>query len=129
MAVRDDWQGRGVGTESLRAALDLADNGLNLSRVELTVYTDNAAGTGWDPALVSLGMFLRGEEIEDPVAWMNSPEVREFNRRSVHAWGEAAEAAGASTGGEVATAVETSLTQLAHYYSEADADQSEDKTR
>ena len=44
MAVRDDWQGRGVGTALLRAALDLADNWLNLSRVELTVYTDNAAG-------------------------------------------------------------------------------------
>lgn len=87
-----------------------------------------AVGTGWDPALISLGMFLRDEAIEDPVAWMNSPEVREFNRLSVHAWGEAVEAAGASTGGEVATAVETSLAQLAHYYSEADADQSEDKT-
>ena len=44
MAVRDDSQGRGVGTELLRAALDLADNWLNLTRVELTVYTDNAAG-------------------------------------------------------------------------------------
>ena len=44
MAVRDDWQGRGVGTELMRAALDLADNWLNLSRLELTVYTDNAAG-------------------------------------------------------------------------------------
>jgi putative acetyltransferase len=44
MAVRDDWQGRGVGTALLGTALDLADNWLNLSRVELTVYTDNAAG-------------------------------------------------------------------------------------
>jgi len=44
MAVRDDWQGRGVGTALLGKALDLADNWLNLSRVELTVYTDNAAG-------------------------------------------------------------------------------------
>jgi L-phenylalanine/L-methionine N-acetyltransferase len=44
MAVRDDWQGRGVGTALLRTALDLADNWLNLSRVELTVYSDNAAG-------------------------------------------------------------------------------------
>lgn len=44
MAVHDDWQGRGVGTTLMRAALDLADNWLNLSRVELTVYTDNAAG-------------------------------------------------------------------------------------
>ena len=43
MAVRDDWQGRGVGTALMEAALDLADNWLGLTRVELTVYTDNAA--------------------------------------------------------------------------------------
>ena len=44
MAVHDDWQGRGVGTALMGRALDPADNWLNLSRVELTVYTDNAAG-------------------------------------------------------------------------------------
>jgi putative acetyltransferase len=44
MAVRDDWQGKGVGTALMRAALDLADNWLGLTRVELTVYSDNAAG-------------------------------------------------------------------------------------
>ncbi len=44
MAVRGDWQGKGVGKALLGAALSLADNWLNLSRVELTVYTDNAAG-------------------------------------------------------------------------------------
>jgi L-phenylalanine/L-methionine N-acetyltransferase len=43
MAVRDDWQGRGVGTALMEAALDLAENWLNLTRVELSVYTDNAA--------------------------------------------------------------------------------------
>ncbi len=42
MAVRDDWHGRGVGTALMAAALDLADNWLNLTRVELEVYTDNA---------------------------------------------------------------------------------------
>ncbi|HEX7169574.1 MAG TPA: GNAT family N-acetyltransferase [Rubrobacter sp.] len=42
MAVHDDWQGRGVGTALMEAALDLADNWLNLTRVELTVYVDNA---------------------------------------------------------------------------------------
>lgn len=41
MAVRDDWQGKGVGTALLRAAVDLADNWLNLARLELTVFTDN----------------------------------------------------------------------------------------
>ena len=41
MAVHDAWQGRGVGTALLRAAVDLADNWLNLHRLELEVYTDN----------------------------------------------------------------------------------------
>ncbi len=44
MAVRDDLQGRGVGSKLMEAALDLADNWLGLTRVELHVYTDNAAG-------------------------------------------------------------------------------------
>ena len=44
MAVRDDWQGKGVGTALMQAALDLADRWLNLTRVELTVDVDNAAG-------------------------------------------------------------------------------------
>lgn len=43
MAVRDDWQGRGVGTAMLQAAIDMADKWLNLSRLELNVYTDNTA--------------------------------------------------------------------------------------
>ncbi len=42
MMVRDDWQGKGIGSALLQAALDLADNWLNLLRIELTVYTDNA---------------------------------------------------------------------------------------
>ena len=44
MAVRDDWQGKGVGTALMEAALDLADNWLNLTRIELRVYVDNTAG-------------------------------------------------------------------------------------
>lgn len=42
IAVRDDWQGKGVGTELIRAALDLADNWLGLTRLDLRVYMDNA---------------------------------------------------------------------------------------
>jgi L-phenylalanine/L-methionine N-acetyltransferase len=42
MAVRDDWQGKGVGTALMEAAVDLADKWLNLTRLELEVYTDNA---------------------------------------------------------------------------------------
>ena len=43
MTVRDDWHRRGVGAALLAAAIDLADNWLGYRRIELTVYTDNAA--------------------------------------------------------------------------------------
>jgi len=41
MAVHDKWAGKGVGSALIKAAIDLADKWLNLSRLELTVYTDN----------------------------------------------------------------------------------------
>ncbi len=41
MAVRDDWQGKGVGTALMQAAVDFADKWLNLYRLELEVFTDN----------------------------------------------------------------------------------------
>ncbi|MGF1513042.1 MAG: GNAT family N-acetyltransferase [Elainellaceae cyanobacterium] len=41
MAVREDWQGRGVGTALMEAAIELSDRWLNLRRLELEVYTDN----------------------------------------------------------------------------------------
>ena len=43
MAVRDDWAGRGVGSALMAAAIDLADNWLGLTRLELTVWSDNEA--------------------------------------------------------------------------------------
>lgn len=43
MTVHDDWQGRGVGRALLQAAVDFSDRWLNLRRLELQVFTDNAA--------------------------------------------------------------------------------------
>jgi putative acetyltransferase len=43
MGVHDGWQGKGVGTALLRAGVELADKWLNLTRLELEVYTDNEA--------------------------------------------------------------------------------------
>jgi putative acetyltransferase len=43
ITVHDDWQGKGVGAALMKAALDLADNWLNLRRLELEVYADNEA--------------------------------------------------------------------------------------
>ncbi|HTP02250.1 MAG TPA: GNAT family N-acetyltransferase [Anaerolineales bacterium] len=41
MAVRDDWQGKGIGSALMQAAVDLADKWLNITRLELEVFTDN----------------------------------------------------------------------------------------
>ncbi len=43
MGVMDDHQGQGVGSALLSALIELADQWLNLRRIELTVYTDNEA--------------------------------------------------------------------------------------
>jgi putative acetyltransferase len=43
LSVHDDFQQRGVGSALLTAAIDLADNWIAYTRLELTVYTDNAA--------------------------------------------------------------------------------------
>ena len=43
ISVHDEWHGKGVGSALMRAALDLADNWLQYTRIELTVFTDNAS--------------------------------------------------------------------------------------
>jgi putative acetyltransferase len=61
MSVRDDWHNRGVGSALLAAAVDLADNWLNYTRLELTVYTDNAA---------AVALYRKfGFEIEGTLKW------------------------------------------------------------
>jgi putative acetyltransferase len=56
MSVHDKWQGKGVGAALMQAAVDFADKWLNLSRLELSVCTDN------EPALRLYKKF--GFEIE-----------------------------------------------------------------
>jgi putative acetyltransferase len=41
MAVKDSCHGQGVGSKLLGSAIDLAENWLNISRIELTVFVDN----------------------------------------------------------------------------------------
>ena len=41
MAVHQDWHGKGVGSALMQTAVDLSDKWLNLSRLELGVFTDN----------------------------------------------------------------------------------------
>ena len=43
ISVHEEWQGKGIGKELMRAIIDFADNWLNLTRLELEVYADNEA--------------------------------------------------------------------------------------
>lgn len=41
LTVREDFQGKGVGSALMTALTELADGWLNVTRLELTVFTDN----------------------------------------------------------------------------------------
>ncbi|MEE2025226.1 MULTISPECIES: GNAT family N-acetyltransferase [Alkalimonas] len=43
MAVSEPFQGQGIGSALLRTALEMADNWLNIRRLELQVYSNNEA--------------------------------------------------------------------------------------
>ncbi|NNH33417.1 GNAT family N-acetyltransferase, partial [Rhizobium sp. SEMIA 4085] len=43
MGVHDDFTGKGIGSALLAELIDMADNWLNIKRLELSVYTDNGA--------------------------------------------------------------------------------------
>lgn len=61
-------------------------------------YGPGAVGVGWDGALLGLYLHLTdpGAVPEDPIAWSQTPEAREFMTRSSEAWGAAYQASGAS---------------------------------
>jgi uncharacterized protein YndB with AHSA1/START domain len=102
-----------VDVTEVEVRLSPGANGETTLKLEHTAVVDakrwaefgpGAVGVGWDLTLLGLSLHLRGGSLEDPVAWQESPEARDFVTRSSNAWGAANKAAGATTA-EAATAV------------------------
>jgi putative acetyltransferase len=70
MAVHDAYAGRGAGTALMAAVIDLADNWLQLKRLELGVYADNTRAI----ALYERFGFER-EGLQRAYAWRNGAYV------------------------------------------------------
>ena len=70
MAVHDAYAGRGAGTALMAGVIDLADNWLNLKRLELGVYADNVRAI----ALYERFGFER-EGLSRAFAWRNGAYV------------------------------------------------------
>lgn len=73
MAVKEGYQGRGIGSALLATAIDLADNWLNLHRLELTVYTDNEPAIG---LYKKFGFVIEGEAVD--VAYRSGKYVNAY---------------------------------------------------
>jgi putative acetyltransferase len=57
VCVHDDWQGRGIGRAMMKELVNMAENWLNMQRVELTVWVDN---TGAIKLYEELGFVTEG---------------------------------------------------------------------
>jgi uncharacterized protein YndB with AHSA1/START domain len=111
----------GAPTSIVEVRLTAQGDGDTVLELEHTVPIEMAqsgagalyVGPGWDGALLGLGLHLRGEAVGDPVEAANSPEVREFSKRSVSAWSAVVQHSGTATAEQLAAATEVSLAQFA----------------
>jgi uncharacterized protein YndB with AHSA1/START domain len=70
-------------------------------------------GPGWDGALMSVALYLRGQVAENPVAAANSPEAQQFSVQSIDAWTAEVEAAGDADADAITAARQAALAQFA----------------
>ncbi len=79
MAVHDDHVGKGVGRKLIATMLDIADNWLNLRRIELNVYCDNEAAIA---LYHKFGFEVEGRLVE--YAFRNGQYVDAFQMARFH---------------------------------------------
>lgn len=73
VSVKSASQGKGVGRALITTALDLADNWLDIKRIEITSYTDNTGGIN---LYKSLGFVIEGEMVD--YAYRNGEYVNAY---------------------------------------------------
>jgi uncharacterized protein YndB with AHSA1/START domain len=123
-ALTVTWGGP-VSIVRLRLSPTEAGTVLDLEHTVPAAFAGSGAGAlyvgpGWDVALLGLALWLRGEFVEDPVAWEASPEVGAVNARSIDAWVATVTASGTATTDEVAGAEAVARAQFTPEQADAD---------
>lgn len=67
----------------------------------------------WDMGVVGLGLFLRGEFVDNPATWEGTPAMQRYARQSIDAWAAAIEVSELASAEELAGAVNASIAQFA----------------
>jgi len=95
-------------TDADATALELIHSGVTKAQ-NWAQFGPGAVGVGWDLTLHGLGLHLAtgAGRPADPIAWMMSPEGKEFSTTSSDLWGEALLATGADPGQVAAMVDET----------------------
>jgi uncharacterized protein YndB with AHSA1/START domain len=69
-------------------------------------------GPGWDAALLTLGLWLRGELVDERASWEASPEARSVYTESIEAWVAVVSGSGTATDDELAAATAAARAQF-----------------
>lgn len=69
-------------------------------------------GPGWDGAFLALAMYLRGDEIGDPMELAGSAEIIEFNAASIERWQAVIEPSGTADADEIAAGRQAAVQQF-----------------
>ncbi|CAQ81600.1 putative acetyltransferase [Aliivibrio salmonicida LFI1238] len=81
MGVHDEYSGRGIGNKLLETVLDLADNWLNVRRIEIDAFVDNKAALA---LYKKHGFVIEGEAIDSAFRngrYVNTYFLARINRK------------------------------------------------
>ena len=67
----------------------------------------------WDMSVLGLGLFLRGEFVDNPSTWEGTPAMQRYARQAIDAWAAAIELSELASPEEIAAAVGASTAQFA----------------